>query len=131
MHKSSFPANHTIVITELPSTKKPGLLHHRPLLYYQSKSDDSPERVIFQFSRRSFSGFGTHSQVDLLTPLQVEALDALHFLAERFQLAMTLQKGDMQFINNLSIFHARRSYLDDAEHRWGCQVEMTVPTLAN
>lgn len=84
---------------------------------------DTPERVIFKFSRRSFSGFGAHSQVDLLTPLYMEALDALHFLAEKFQLAMVLKKGDMQFINNLSILHARRSYLDDAKCLWACQIE--------
>lgn len=52
-----------------------------------------------------------------LTPIQVEALDALHFLAEKFHVAMKLEKGDMQFVNNLSMIHARNSYVDDAENR--------------
>lgn len=30
---------------------------------------------------------------------------------------MELKKGDMQFINNLSMLHARKSYTDDAEHQ--------------
>ncbi|GAB1193731.1 hypothetical protein APSETT444_002959 [Aspergillus pseudonomiae] len=77
----------------------------------------SPERVILQFSRRSFSGFGAHSQPSMLSPTQVEALDALHFLAEKHHVAMELKTGDMQFINNLSMIHARNSYVDDPENR--------------
>lgn len=101
----------------LLSAQQPGLITHRPLLFYQPACGTSAERVILQFSRRSFSGFGTHSQTNTLTPVQVEALDALHFLAEKFHVAMKLEKGDMQFINNLSMIHARNSYIDDAENR--------------
>ena len=53
----------------------------------------------------------------MLSPTQVEALDALHFLAEKHHVAMELKKGDMQFINNLSMIHARNSYVDDPENR--------------
>ncbi|KAJ5117454.1 hypothetical protein N7448_011086 [Penicillium atrosanguineum] len=101
----------------IPSAQQPGLVKRRPLLFYQPPSDNAPERVIFQFSRRSFSGFGALSQTNMLTAIQVEALDALHFLAEKFHVSMKLQKGDMQFVNNLSMIHARNSYLDDADHR--------------
>lgn len=47
----------------------------------------------------------------------MEALDALQFLAERFHVAMELKKGDMQFINNLSMIHARNSYVDGPDSR--------------
>ncbi|KOC13077.1 hypothetical protein AFLA70_102g003010 [Aspergillus flavus AF70] len=96
----------------IPSAQEPGLIKYRPLLFYQPASGSTPERVILQFSRRSFSGFGAHSQLNRLSPAQVEALDALHFLAEKFHVAMELKRGDMQFINNLSMIHARNSYVD-------------------
>jgi alpha-ketoglutarate-dependent taurine dioxygenase len=73
--------------------------------------------VIIQFSRRSFSGFGAQSHSKLLNQAQAEALDAIHFLAEKFHVAMELKKGDIQLINNMSILHSRRSYLDDTEHK--------------
>ncbi|KAE8402393.1 hypothetical protein BDV37DRAFT_295394 [Aspergillus pseudonomiae] len=101
----------------IPSAQEPGVFKYRPLLYYQPSCGSAPERVILQFSRRSFSGFGAHSQPSMLSPTQVEALDALHFLAEKHHVAMELKKGDMQFINNLSMIHARNSYVDDPENR--------------
>lgn len=45
----------TFIVIVRCSTKQPKLLHHRPLLCYQRRTEDSLERVIFQFSRRSFS----------------------------------------------------------------------------
>lgn len=86
-------------------------------MFYQPAGGAAPERVILQFSRRSFSGFGAHSQMNMLTPVQVEALDALHFLAEKSHVTMKLERGDMQFVNNLSMIHARNSYVDDPENR--------------
>jgi hypothetical protein len=99
------------------SAKEDSLVLKRPLLFYQRPRNEEPERLIIQFSRRSFSGFGGRPQSKYLTVAQAEALDALHFLAEKFHLSMALKKGDMQFINNLSMLHARQSYVDDANHR--------------
>lgn len=92
-------------------------IHKRPLLFYQPPTDTTPERVIIQFSRRSFSGFGNVPQSKYLTAAQAEALDALHFLADELHISMKLRKGDIQFINNLAVLHARRNYVDDSEHR--------------
>ncbi|RQM08242.1 hypothetical protein DH86_00001439 [Scytalidium sp. 3C] len=47
-----------------------------------------------------------------ITESQAEALDALHFTADRFSLTLDFQKGDIQYINNLSIFHARDGFVD-------------------
>lgn len=92
-------------------------LHKRPLLFYQQPTASTPERVIIQFSRRSFSGFGNVPQSKYLTAAQAEALDALHFLADELHISMKLRKGDIQFINNLAVLHARRDYVDDEERR--------------
>ncbi|KAJ6184952.1 hypothetical protein N7519_006253 [Penicillium mononematosum] len=101
----------------LTSAQDPSLIIHRPLLFYQPACGTAPERVILQFSRRSFSGFGSRTQTNMLSAIQVEALDALHFLAERFHVAMKLERGDMQFVNNLSMIHARNSYVDGPDNR--------------
>jgi hypothetical protein len=54
-----------------------------------------------------------------ITEAQAEALDALHFLAEEHALGLNFQKGDIQFINNLSIFHGRDGFRDEGEKTYG------------
>ncbi|KAG6809387.1 hypothetical protein H0H92_000456 [Tricholoma furcatifolium] len=86
----------------------------RPLLY----PVDS-EKVIIQFSRRYFTGFPGQPRSTNIPPLseaQAEALDALHFLAEKYHLKLNFQKGDMQYINNFCLFHARDGFRDEGVH---------------
>jgi hypothetical protein len=45
-----------------------------------------------------------------------EALDALHFLCEKYSLGLNFQKGDIQYINDLSISHSRDGFRDDELH---------------
>ncbi|KAL5360420.1 hypothetical protein BJX96DRAFT_184523 [Aspergillus floccosus] len=101
----------------IPSSKNEGLIIRRPLIFRLNPSATSPDGILIHFSRRSFSGFGAWSHSNALSVKQAEAMDALHFLAERFHIAMDLRKGDMQFVNNLSVLHARRSYTDSPEQR--------------
>jgi len=71
----------------------------RPLLFHQPADSTSPERVIIQYARRTFTGFlNLPRSLDIppITESQAEALDALHFLADRFSLTLDLQKGDIQ-----------------------------------
>ena len=85
----------------------------RPLLFYHDN------KVIVQYARRLFTGFlGLPRSPDIppITEAQAEALDALHFLGEKFNLGLNFQKGDIQYINNLSIFHARDAFTDAPEH---------------
>lgn len=85
----------------------------RPLLYYVDN------KLIIQYARRNFTGFGKNprrSDIPPITEAQAEALDALHFIAEKHSLGVNFQKGDIQYINNLSIFHARESYTDSPEN---------------
>ncbi|KAF1956500.1 Clavaminate synthase-like protein [Byssothecium circinans] len=109
----------------------------RPLLFHQpaSSNPSGKERLIIQYARRTFTGFQglpRSSAIPPITEAQAEALDALHFLAEKHALSLDFQKGDIQFVNNLSIFHARdgftnsperqrhlvRLWLRDEEHAW-------------
>jgi hypothetical protein len=87
----------------------------KPLLYHTPASDSSPERVVIQYARRGFTGFlnlPRSKEIPPITEAQAEALDALHFLAEKFSVTLDFQKGDVQYVNNLSIFHARDGFVD-------------------
>ncbi|KAJ5729000.1 uncharacterized protein N7483_003508 [Penicillium malachiteum] len=87
----------------------------RPLLYHQSATDSTPERVLIQYARRYFTGFLAQARSADIPPIseaQAEALDTLHFLAEKHRATLDFQKGDVQYVNNLSIFHARNGYKD-------------------
>lgn len=52
--------------------------------------------------------------VPRLTPLQIEALDALDTLCgdDRFRLDMRLEPGDIQWLHNHTTLHARSAYTD-------------------
>jgi len=86
------------------------MLH--PLLFYQNS------KIIIQYARRRFTGFwGLPRSVNIppMSEAQAEALDTIHFLADKYALGLNFQKGDIQYINNLSIFHARDGFADTAE----------------
>lgn len=90
----------------VPSTTK-------PLLYYLD------EKIIIKYARRYFVGYKglpRSSNIPPITEAQAEVLDAIHFLAEKFSAHLNFQKGDIQYINKLSILHARDAFRDDAQH---------------
>lgn len=92
----------------------------RPLIVYQPKTSDSPERVLLQYARRSFTGFGAlprSKDIPPITEAQAEALDALHFLGEKFNVGLDFRQGDIQYVNNLAVFHARDGFKDTAEQQ--------------
>jgi hypothetical protein len=47
-----------------------------------------------------------------LSPLQLEALQVLSDLASKHRLRLDIKPGDIVFINNLSLLHARDPYVD-------------------
>ncbi|KAF3012793.1 hypothetical protein E8E14_006430 [Neopestalotiopsis sp. 37M] len=92
----------------------------RPLLFHFPATDSTPERVTLQYGRRYFVGYGAlprSPNIPAITEAQAEALDTLHFLGERFCVNTNFQKGDIQYVNNLAIFHARDGYTDTAEQK--------------
>ncbi|EXJ92071.1 hypothetical protein A1O3_00621 [Capronia epimyces CBS 606.96] len=100
---------------------KPGLPYSaRPLLFYQPATSQSPERVALQYARRVFTGFGAlprSKDIPPITEAQAEALDALHFLGEKFNVGLDFRKGDIQYVNNLAVFHARDGFEDTPEQQ--------------
>ncbi|WWD19990.1 hypothetical protein CI109_104463 [Kwoniella shandongensis] len=75
--------------------------------------------VISNYSRRPYFSF--YEADNDLPPLSEEkhlALDAVHFTAEKFSLDLNLEKGDLEYFNNLTVFHARTSSRDsEKNHR--------------
>ncbi|KAK4642862.1 hypothetical protein QC761_401230 [Podospora bellae-mahoneyi] len=91
---------------------------HAPLLYHEPAKDTTPERVILHYSRRTFTGYlglPRSANIPRLTEAQAEALDALHFTAEKYALSLDFRQGDIQYINNFGLFHGRASFQDSKE----------------
>jgi len=89
------------------------LPERRPLLFNHNG------RVILNFGRihvmgkeRSDNGEST-PQPSLQ---QLEALDAVQLLAEQNQLRLVMQPGDLTFINNFGLLHARDGFEDTEEN---------------
>ncbi|TFK34849.1 hypothetical protein BDQ12DRAFT_669048 [Crucibulum laeve] len=85
----------------------------KPLLFYEDG------HMILQYTRRLFTGYGEQTRTPHIPPIteaQAEALDAIHFLAEKYALSLNFQKGDIQYINSLGLLHARDAFRDDSEH---------------
>ncbi|RGP76569.1 hypothetical protein FLONG3_5231 [Fusarium longipes] len=113
----------------------------RPLIHHQPASADgkTPERVLLQYARRYYVGFGALPRGNHLPPIseaQAEALDTLHFLGERFSVSTNFQKGDIQYVNNVAVFHARDGFRDSEDQQrhllrlWLRDPEYAWPTPA-
>lgn len=50
----------------------------------------------------------------LLTVSQLDALDAVFTVASKHCLKVNMQPGDLQFVNNSAILHAREQFQDDS-----------------
>ncbi|KAI0543751.1 hypothetical protein F4679DRAFT_590183 [Xylaria curta] len=90
----------------------------RPLLHHQPATEDTPERLLIQYARRNFTGYWSlprSPDIPVITEAQAEALDALHFLAEKYAVSLDFRAGDIQYVNNLSIFHARNGFQDSPD----------------
>ncbi|KDQ08465.1 hypothetical protein BOTBODRAFT_179821 [Botryobasidium botryosum FD-172 SS1] len=82
----------------------------RPLLLYEDG------KIIIQYSRRLLTGYNEQKRsanIPPITEAQAEALDMLHFLAEKYAMGITFQKGDIEYINNMGLLHAREAFRDD------------------
>ncbi|KKA28237.1 hypothetical protein TD95_002431 [Thielaviopsis punctulata] len=101
------------------SFTNPRQLAPRPLLFHQPATAAAPERIALQYARRGLVGFGALPRSADMPPIseaQAEALDTLHFLGEKYCVQTNFQKGDMQYVNNLGVFHARQGFRDSPEN---------------
>lgn len=93
------------------SEDQPNPLSPAPALFY------TPDRKpIIQLVRATILGTTRSPRPDdmpALTTAQRRALDTVEHLASRFGTTLDRQEGDIQYINNLSIMHARTAYLGE------------------
>ena len=71
-------------------------------------------RMFNRYNRTFINSGQRFNEVPRLTPLQVEALDAVDTLCNdpEIRLDMKLERGDMQFVNNYVVLHSRTAYED-------------------
>lgn len=105
--------------------------YSRPIMnYYKGK-------LTTTYARRAFTGFGDFPRSSNLPPIteaQAEALDALHYTAEKHAVEMDLQPGDIQIINNYVVFHARDGYVDGDDptsKRWLMRLWLHDPNTSH
>jgi len=100
----------------------------RPLIHYHDG------RIILNFLRQPLIGLETlprPKKFPQISPKQLEALDAIESVARKHQLAMNLQPGDLTFINNFGILHARGDFQDTkAASRYHVRMWLKNETLA-
>ncbi|RYP55597.1 hypothetical protein DL771_012351 [Monosporascus sp. 5C6A] len=78
---------------------------------HQSGSD----KVIFRFSRYPMTGFQglvRNPALPIPTKAQVEAMDAVQFMAAANSIRVPTGSGDIVFINDQAVMHARDSFRD-------------------
>lgn len=71
--------------------------------------------MVLAFSRRILTGSKVSPRsknIPAMTDAQADALDAVHFTAEKHSLTLEGQRGDVLFWNNMSIMHAREGFTD-------------------
>lgn len=63
---------------------------------------------------RSLTRFSDKGTIPPLSPAQLEAAEVLEQTCQRLALHMVLEVGDIQFLSNEHVFHARTEYKDNA-----------------
>lgn len=89
------------------NTQKPSF--SRPLLF------EANGKTIMNFSRRSFVGtpaYPRNPSIERVSEAQVEALDLIEEVASKVGLTFRFETGDIQYINNLGLLHARESFVN-------------------
>jgi hypothetical protein len=83
--------------------------------YTRSVFTEHDGRLFCRFIPQYIKASQRHASAPRLSPLAVEALDAVSAMANdpAFNVYMDLQPGEMQFINNYHVLHGRTAYEDD------------------
>ncbi|RYP57029.1 hypothetical protein DL769_009745 [Monosporascus sp. CRB-8-3] len=84
--------------------------HVQPL----QKLDSDKVPILFRFSRYGILGWQRKRNPDLPAPTeaQIEAADAIQFIAMKNAFKMPAKKGDLLFVNDMALVHAREGFDD-------------------
>ena len=70
-------------------------------------------QIVLHFVREPLVGLSPDARFQVqstVTPEQMEALDAIELVARHDQLTLSLQPGDLTFVNNLNVIHSREAW---------------------
>ena len=88
-----------------------------PLIPYHSSRDlsgpviyHSSGRILVQLVWQAFN-----ENPELLSPAQKRALETVQRIAEEVCIELDHEAGDIQFVNNLALLHARNSFEDSSD----------------
>ena len=70
-------------------------------------------RITSHYSRTFIEASQLQPDAPRLSAAQLEAMDLLHQVAEELCYRMTLAPGDIQFVNNHVVYHAREAFAND------------------
>jgi len=76
------------------------------------------DKAILRFSRYPITGFSSrkrNSALPAASPAQVEAMDAVQFMAAANAIPLPMGKGDIVFINDMTILHAREKFSEGGD----------------
>ncbi|SLM34574.1 Taurine catabolism dioxygenase TauD/TfdA [Lasallia pustulata] len=92
--------------------KAPAVWPGRAILFPESE-----QGPFFCFSRAKITGSETHPlspSLPAMTEAQAEALDMVHFIAEKHAIVVKSEPGDILLCNNLALLHGRKAFSDAA-----------------
>jgi hypothetical protein len=87
-----------------------------PLYYNRALLYQAGGKAILNFSRRILTGHINEPRtlnIPSLSEAQAEALDAVHFIANENHIKLSMEEGDMKFINNMGLLHGRDAFFDN------------------
>lgn len=102
------------VLTNPEGYKRKGFPEGAPLIFYED------EEFITNFSTRNFIGFGDIARDEsypLISSEESDAVGGFNAVAYEYTLETDLQKGDIEYVNNLINQHCRKGYVEDNDHR--------------
>jgi hypothetical protein len=85
------------------------------VFYLETPAPGKSQRVYCKWDPyyvRSLTRFSSIGQIPSLSPTQLHALETLENVCDRVKLHMILEVGDIQFLSNAHILHARTAYRD-------------------
>jgi len=89
-----------------------------PPRYRRFLDKSGEDNVVMRFSRYGMTGWQEerNPQLPEPTPAQVEAIDAVQFIATANALRIALVDGDMLFVNDMALMHARDSFTENGQY---------------
>nr|RBQ90374.1 hypothetical protein FVER53263_08627 [Fusarium verticillioides] len=98
----------------LDSFKSYSLQPPRKVHFLSNLGAENMPPVLFRYSRYPILGWQRKRNLELPAPSQdqMRALDAVQFIAQKNAIALPISQGDVIFINDMAVFHARGEFKD-------------------